>query len=89
MRWTIRGIQTGMADAVRELAYESDCTLGEVVMLCIQHGLSEARRHLDVREIATRRQEVQPRTHDVISEALRRYVNRPAPAGADPDEDGE
>ena len=47
MRWTVRGIQTGMADAVRDLAFESGCTLGEVLMLCIQYGLPEARRHLE------------------------------------------
>lgn len=47
MRWTIRGIQTGMADAVRDLAFESGRTLGEVVMLCIRYGLPKARRHLE------------------------------------------
>jgi hypothetical protein len=46
MRWTVRGIQTGMADAVRDLAFESGCTVGQVLMSCIQHGLPGARRHL-------------------------------------------
>ena len=47
MRWTIRGIQTGMADAVRDLAFDSGSTLGDVLMLCIHYGLPEARRHLE------------------------------------------
>jgi hypothetical protein len=46
MRWTVRGIQTGMADAVRDLAFESRCTVGTALALCIQHGLPGARRHL-------------------------------------------
>jgi hypothetical protein len=37
-----------MADAVRDLAFESSCTLGEAVMLCIRYGLPEARRHLEM-----------------------------------------
>ena len=31
-------------DAVRDLAYETSSTLGEIVMLCIQYGLPEVRR---------------------------------------------
>jgi len=36
-----------MADAVRDLASETGSKLGAVLMLCIQYGLPEARRHLE------------------------------------------
>jgi hypothetical protein len=55
MRWTIRGISNDAADAVRNLAFETGSTLGDIVMLCIQHGLSEARRHLEA-EAAEKRE---------------------------------
>ena len=48
MRWTIRGIQTETADAVRDLAIEYGRTLREVVTLCIQHGLLETRRDFEI-----------------------------------------
>ena len=81
MRWTIRGIQSGVADAVRELAFESGCSLGEVVMLCIQHGLPEARRDLNAASAneqahAALYQHAQPTTPDMIFDTLRRYMNR-------------
>lgn len=79
MRWTIRGIEPGKADAVRDLAYETGSTLGEVLMLCIQHGLPKARRHLnaasaDKRGIAPRYQNAPPKTLDAIFDRLRRYT---------------
>jgi hypothetical protein len=46
MRWTIRGIPTDTADAVRDVAAEFACTLGVVLALCVKHGLPEARRCL-------------------------------------------
>ena len=47
MRWTIRGIHTETADAVRDVADETGRTIGDVVMQCVQHGLPEARRCLE------------------------------------------
>lgn len=47
MRWTIRGIPTDTADAVRDAAFETGSSLGEVLVLCVQHGLPEARRQLE------------------------------------------
>lgn len=47
MRWTIRGISTDAADAVRDVASETGSTLGYVVVLCVRYGLSEAQRHLE------------------------------------------
>lgn len=49
MRWTIRGIPTDTADAVRDVAFETGSTLGDVVMLCVRYGLPEARRHLEAK----------------------------------------
>jgi hypothetical protein len=46
MRWTIRGIPTDTAAAVRDVAAEFACTLGVVLALCVEHGLPEARRCL-------------------------------------------
>lgn len=46
MRWTLRGIDPKVADAVRDVAAETGCNLGEVVQLCIRYGLAEARRYL-------------------------------------------
>ena len=46
MRWTIRGIPGGTADAVRAVAGELNATLGEVVSLCIELGLPTVRRYL-------------------------------------------
>lgn len=46
MRWTLRGINPKMADAVRDVSAETGSTLGEVVELCVMYGLAEARRHL-------------------------------------------
>ena len=47
MRWTIRGIEPYTADAVRDVAYETGSTLGQVLKLCVDIGLTEARRRLE------------------------------------------
>lgn len=47
MRWTIRGIPSETADAVRDLAYETGSSLGEVLTLCVRHGLLKTRNHLE------------------------------------------
>lgn len=46
-RWTVRGISIETADAVRNVAWETGGSLGEIVTLCIKFGLPEARRHLE------------------------------------------
>lgn len=46
MRWTIRGVSNDTADAVREVASETGSTLGEVIRLCVHHGLPETSRQL-------------------------------------------
>jgi len=46
MRWTVRGIREETADAVRNLAYDANTTLGETLELCIDLGLAKAREHL-------------------------------------------
>lgn len=47
MRWTIRGIPDEMAAKVRNVAYETRSTLGEVVALCVDIAIDEARRRLN------------------------------------------
>lgn len=46
MRWTIRGIDQEMAEAVRVVARETECTLGQVVTRCVDIALHEARLQL-------------------------------------------
>lgn len=46
MRLTLRGIPQETADSIRQLANEAGCTLGQVVTLCVDLGLHEARLQL-------------------------------------------
>ena len=46
MRWTLRGIDPKVADAVRDVSAETGSTQGEVIQLCIKYGLAEACRYL-------------------------------------------
>jgi hypothetical protein len=79
MRWTIRGIPTDTADAVRDVAFETGSTLGDVVMLCVQYGLSEAQRRLEAdnskeTEVSSSISEI----HQMIDE-IRRAFSLPNP----------
>ncbi len=46
MRLALRGIPNETANEIRTLAKEADCTLGQVVTLCVEIALNEARRQL-------------------------------------------
>lgn len=47
MRWTVRGIDTYTANAVRDVADATGSTLGRVLALCVEIGLAEAKRQLE------------------------------------------
>ena len=47
MRWTVRGIDTYTANAVRDVADATGSTQGRVLALCVDIGLAEATRRLE------------------------------------------
>ena len=82
MRWTVREIPVGTADAVRDLAYATGTTLGNVVRLCVEIGLPEARRRLAAEHASDGELDTMQQTVKQASIAIREAISKLLPTGS-------